>query len=316
MKQDKNHMPSKETRITVKEDALLMDFLLAKMGGMSRSSVKSLLSQRRVSANGKLETAYNFSLKAGDVVTVNHSKAAVELKYPKLRILYEDAYLIAVEKKEGLLSVATDKGNETTAFSILKDYVKKINPKNRLYVVHRIDRETSGVLLFAKNKAVQTQLQETWQQCVKRRVYVALVEGSVEKEGDSIVSWLREHQKSLKTHSSNKQDKGQQAVSHYRRLKTNETFSLLEVALETGRKNQIRVHMQLIGHPIVGDKKYASTSNPIGRLGLHARLLEFVHPVSGAVTRIESTLPRAFKAVFGKEAVPDKLRTSKAGRIK
>lgn len=278
----------KETKLTVKESAELMTFLLAKMGGMSRSSVKSMLSHRQVMVNNKITTQFNLELKPNDVVVVNSNRGNIELSHPKLRVVFEDQYLIVVDKKEGLLAVATEKDEEVTAFQILKKYVKKSHPQNRIYVVHRIDRETSGIIMFAKTKEVQLILQENWHRIVTRRIYVALVEGKMEKEQDTIVSWFTEHQKSLKIHSSNVDNGGQEAITHYRTVKSNDKFSLLEIELETGRKNQIRVHMQDIGHPIVGDKKYGAEPSVIGRMGLHARVLAFYHPITTEVVSFET----------------------------
>ena len=288
----------KETHLKVAEPIELMTFLLAKMGGMSRNSVKSLLAHRQVMVNDKVTTQFNLPLQPGDIVTVNSGRGNIELSHPKLRIIFEDAYLIVVEKKEGLLTVSTGNPDETTAFSILKNHVKKSSPQNRIYVVHRLDRETSGVIMFAKNKDVQLTLQENWHRIVTRRIYVALVEGKMEKEQDTIVTWLSENEKSLKIHSSNTDNGGQQAITHYRCVKSNDHYSLLEIELETGRKNQIRVHMQGIGHPIVGDKKYGAGVSPINRLGLHARLLAFYHPVTTEVISFETQVPRNFLNIF------------------
>lgn len=287
-----------ETTLRVTEPAELMQFLLAKMGGMSRNSVKSLLSHRQVMVNGKVTTLFNTALKAGDTVLVSSARGNIELTHPKLKIIFEDQYLIVVEKKEGLLTVSTGKSDETTAFSILKNYVKKASPQNRIYVVHRLDRETSGIIMFAKTREIQLALQENWHRVITCRVYVALVEGKVEKPKDTIVTWLTENEKSLKIHSSNVDNGGQQAVTHYRTLKTNDNFSLLEVELETGRKNQIRVHMQDIGHPIAGDKKYGSEISPIGRMGLHARVLAFIHPMSLENVTFETQMPKKFSSLF------------------
>ena len=287
-----------ETTLRVNEPAELMQFLLAKMGGMSRNSVKSLLSHRQVMVNGKVTTLFNTALKAGDTVLISSARGNIELTHPKLKVIFEDQYLIVVEKKEGLLTVTTGKSDETTAFSILKNYVKKASPQNRIYVVHRLDRETSGVIMFAKTREIQLALQENWHRVITRRVYVALVEGKVEKPEDTIVTWLTENEKSLKIHSSKVDNGGQQAVTHYRTIKSNDKFSLLEVELETGRKNQIRVHMQDIGHPIVGDKKYGSEVSPIGRVGLHARVLAFIHPMSLENVTFETHVPKIFTSVF------------------
>ncbi len=288
----------KETRFKVEEQTELMDFLLAKMGGMKRNSVKSLLSHRQVMVNECITTQYNLVLKKGDSVVVSSVRGNTELLHPKVRIIFEDPYLIVVEKKENLLTVKTDNGNELTAFSILKKHVQKSSKYNRIYTVHRLDRETSGVLVFAKSKEVQQALQQTWHTDVKKRVYVAVAEGNMEKESDTIVSWLTENEKSLKIHSSSFDNGGQQAITHYRVIKSNSDYSLLEIELETGRKNQIRVHMQSIHHPIAGDKRYGAKTNPLARLALHARILEFYHPVTRKVVKFETPVPRNFLHLF------------------
>ena len=192
----------------------------------------------------------------------------------------------------------TDNGHEMTAFSILKNHVQKASDRNRIYTVHRLDRETSGVLVFAKSHDVQQAMQAAWHTDVKRRVYVAVVEGRMEKPQDTIVSWLTEHERSLKVHSSPVDDGGQQAVTHYRVVKANDEYSLLEIEIETGRKNQIRVHMQSIGHPVAGDKRYGAKTNPIGRLALHARILDFEHPVTRQPMHFETPVPRKFLHLF------------------
>jgi len=288
----------KETRFKVSESMELMDFLLAKMGGMKRNSVKSLLSHRQVMVNEQITTQYNLMLKKGDLIVVSNARGNTELLHPKIQIIFEDPYLIVIEKKENLLTVKTDDGNELTAFSILKKHVQKSSRYNRIYTVHRLDRETSGVLVFAKSREVQLALQEKWHTDVKKRIYVAVVEGKMEKERDTIVSWLTENEKSLKIHSSSFDNGGQQAVTHYRVIKSNDNYSLLEIELQTGRKNQIRVHMQSVNHPIVGDKKYGAKTAPIGRLALHARILEFYHPVTKKVVHFETTVPRNFLHLF------------------
>ena len=290
--------PPKETRLKVTEPVELMTFLMAKMGGMSRNSVKSLLAHRQIMVNSKITTLFNQALQPNDLVTVNSGRGNIELKHPKLKIIFEDEYLIVVEKKEGLLTVIAGDTEETTAFSILKTHVKKSSPTNRIYTVRRLDRETSGVILFAKNREVQQTLQENWHRIITRRIYVAVVEGVVEKEEDTIVTWLKENEKSLKIYSSDTDYGGQQAITHYRKIKSNDKYSLLEIELETGRKNQIRVHMQGIGHPIVGDKKYGAGTSPIERLGLHARLLAFYHPVTTEIVSFETPVPRNFLNLF------------------
>ena len=298
MRKNTNYTPPpKMTRLKVSEATQLMDFLLAKMGGMSRSSVKSLLGHRQVTVNEKVVTQFDYILKAADSVVINSTRGNVELVHPKLRIIFEDSDLIVVEKKEGLLSVTTGRETETTAFLILKNYVKKSSTRNKIYTVHRLDRETSGVLVFAKHSDAQHILRDNWHEIVTKRVYVAVVEGKVEKESDRIVSWLTENEVSLKISSSRTDNGGKEAITNYRVIKSNDEFSLLEIELETGRKNQIRVHMESIGHPIVGDRKYGSTTT-IGRLALHARVLEFYHPMTSEPLHFETPVPREFLKVF------------------
>ena len=287
-----------KTRFGVGEKAELMDFLLQKMGGMSRTSVKNLLAHRQVGVNDKIVTQYNYQLVENDKVTVSSARGNIELSHPKLRILFEDSYLFVVEKKHGLLTVSTGKSDETTAFSILKNYVKKQSPKNHIYIVHRLDRDTSGVLVFAKSREIQLALQQNWHTIVRRRTYNAVVEGIILKQEDTIVSWLTENPKSLKIHSSKTDNGGQKALTHYKLIKSNEKFSLLEINLETGRKNQIRVHLQQIGHPIVGDKKYGSTVNPIGRIALHAKILDFFHPATHRPVSFQSPVPKEFMRII------------------
>ena len=290
---------SKSTTLRANTETELMQFLLDKMGGMSRTSVKLLLSRRQVQVNDHVETRYNYMLQSGDTVRIQSGIAQQELQHPKLRIIYEDDYLLVVEKREGLLTMATHReSQETTAYSILKSHLRKANPRAELYTVHRLDRETSGVLLFAKAKSIQQALQENWHQVVTQRLYSALVEGCPSPKEDTIVSWLTEHEKSLRVHSSPTDNGGQKAVTHYKVTKSNETYSLLDVQLETGRKNQIRVHMADIGHPVVGDKKYGRGISSMKRIGLHARLIEFIHPVTHRKVRFESPIPKAFLSLL------------------
>lgn len=287
------------TRFRVTETAELMQFLLAKMGGMSRNSVKSLLAHRQVQVNGQIQTQYNLPLNAGDSVIISAGKGNEELKHPKLRVVYEDNDLIVVEKKEGLLTVATERNSlETTVFSILRHYVKQSNPRNGIHTVHRLDRETSGLLVFAKSKETQEYMQTCWKNIVTQRAYVAVVEGKPAEPQGTIRTWLTENQKSKKVYSSPTDNGGQLSITHYKLLESNERYSLLRLQLETGRKNQIRVHLADMGNPVVGDKKYGSGTTPIRRIALHAYLLEFIHPVTQQKLRFESAMPKSFRLLL------------------
>ena len=300
-----------DTSFRVEAVCELMPFLLAKLGGMTRTSVKQLLSQRRVTVNAGIQTRHDTPLKAGDLVQVLQGRGNVELRHPKLRIVYEDDALIIVEKKNGLLTVPYNpKSSEMTAYSILKEYVKKQSKRNTVHVVHRLDRETSGVLVFAKSPELQEYMRTYWRQLVTKRTYVALVEGQFEQKEGTITTWLTEDPHTGMVYSSPKDDGGQKSVTHYKVIKSTILgeddqalpVSLIELNLETGRTNQIRVHMATIGHPVVGDRKYGhgNESSPIDRLCLHARVLEFVHPMTEKKVRFEASTPKEFARIFTK----------------
>ncbi|CAM4012493.1 RluA family pseudouridine synthase [Paenibacillus alkaliterrae] len=286
----------------VTETIELLPFLIKNISGAGRNVVKNILAHGQVAVNGKSTTAYNYPLQPGHTVTVSKERPKEKLPFEGLSIMFEDEHIIIIKKDAGLLSVSSDSAppNEVTAYRQLMAHVRLDNPKNRIFIVHRLDRDTSGVMLFAKSEAVQQQLQNSWQSAVQERIYVALVEGAVKKENGTITSWLKES-KTLKMYSSSYPNDGLHAVTHYKVLRASKAFSLLEVQLETGRKNQIRVHMEDIGHPVVGDKKYGSRSRAIGRLGLHARVLAFTHPITGKLVRFETEIPKLFLKPFQKE---------------
>ena len=289
----------------------LLPFLLAKMGGMTRTSIKQLLGQRRVTVNKAVQTRHDVPVYKGDTVVITSGRGNGELHHPKLSIVYEDDWLIVVEKKVGLLTVPTYPGSmETTAFSILKNYVKHQDVHNGIYVVHRLDRETSGLLVFAKTPELQEYMRTYWRQLVTKRTYVALVEGILDKKSGKITTWLTEDKRNAVVYSSPVDDGGQMAVTNYKVLKETTPpdntiadaaantlpLSLIELNLETGRTNQIRVHAQSIGHPVVGDRKYGHGNeySPVDRLCLHARVLEFIHPATEQKVHFETPIPKEF----------------------
>ena len=242
------------TIYNVTEPAELMEFLMKKMAGVSRTRVKALLSNRVVLVNNNIQTQYNFPLTPGMKVQISKDRNKHEFRHPMLKILYEDAYLIVVEKKEGLLSVATEKQKERTAQHILNEYVKRQHRNNRVFVVHRLDRETSGIMMYAKDEKTQHTLLDNWHDIVYDRRYVTIVTGDMEKDQGKVESWLTDRK--LYVSSSPVDDGGICSVTHYRTLKRANGFSLVELQLETGRKNQISVHMKTLGHPVVGDERY------------------------------------------------------------
>lgn len=299
-----------DTILRVEADMELLPFLLSKMGGMTRTSIKQLLGQRRVTVNGAIQTRHDVPVHQGDTVIISSGRGNGELHHPKLSIVYEDEWLIVVEKKVGLLTVPTYPGStETTAFSILKNYVKHQDVHNGIYVVHRLDRETSGLLVFAKTPELQEYMRTYWRQLVTKRTYVALVEGILDKKSGKITTWLTEDKRNAVVYSSPVDDGGQMAVTNYKVLKelpakgdNDIPLSLIELNLETGRTNQIRVHMQSIGHPVIGDRKYGHGNeySPVDRLCLHARILEFIHPATEQKVHFETPVPKEFLRVFRK----------------
>lgn len=298
-----------DTILKVAEPAQLMDFLIAKMGGMARSSVKQLLGQRRVKVGNAVQTRHDFVLNPGDVVTVSSGRGNTQLTHPKLKIVYEDDDLIVVNKQPGLLTVAAKPGSsETTAYSILRAYVKKQNARAGIYVVHRLDRETSGLLVFARSEELQHYMREYWRELVTERTYIALAEGVLEPREGKITTWLTEDKRNAVVYSSPVDDGGDIAITNYKTLKitndqspmtNNKCYSLVELHLETGRTNQIRVHLASKGCPVVGDRKYGHGNeySPIDRLCLHAKVLAFIHPVTEKTVRFESPVPKEFNII-------------------
>jgi len=233
------------------------------------------------------------------IVSIGGPSSKPNTDVPGLKILYEDESIIAIDKPSGLLTVGTEKEKTNTAYSMLSHYVKTENKSNKIFIVHRLDRDTSGVLVFARDTSVRDILQEYWHTENHRREYAALVCGKVEKSNGRMENWLKENA-NLQVFSSNRPDDGQHAITNWELIQQNEEFSLLKVVPETGRRNQIRVHMCDIGFPIVGDRRYGNGQNPIGRLGLHATLLAFKHPVNGKMMQFESAIPGSFTRMVKK----------------
>lgn len=285
---------NKGSYLAVTEETTLLPFLLENVKGKSRNAIKSILTRGQVSVNNKEITQHNHPLVSGDRVMIQDNKTAMsEQALVGIEILFEDDDLIVIEKEAGMLSIATDKGFEVTAHNQLMGYVKQNHPKNRIYVVHRLDKDTSGVMLFAKNEQMKKTLQENWKEIVVERMYTALVEGEVKRKEGTITSWLTES-KTFKIYSSDFDNGGKKAITHYKKIRSNKNYSLLEVHLDTGRKNQIRVHMEELGHPIVGDKKYGAHGNPLKRLGLHATTIVLIHPTTGKRLKFTSKVPKKF----------------------
>lgn len=269
-----------ETYTCEAADTALLDFLLASMPDRKRTPVKNMLRYGQVRVNGTPTTQYDMQLKPGDTVDINLTRAFQVFSHRRLKIVYEDDDILVVEKGYGLLSMGTGKSGEETAYSLLRDYLKRKDPRNKIFIIHRLDRDTSGIMMFAKTQEAKDAMQHNWNNMVLNRKYLCLVEGRVQEPEGVIRSYLVENSR-MEVYSTDDPDAGGQlAVTRYRVLADRGGYTLLEVELDTGRKNQIRVHMKDMGHPIAGDRKYGARTSPLHRLALHAATLRFVHPIT------------------------------------
>ena len=295
----KNYNNIKEYKVT--KECELLEFLLETFKSQSRNSVKSLLSSHRVSVDGAPVSQFNFKLYPEDTIIISNSPIKKKTR-SRLPIIYEDDDLIVINKPSGLLSIASDNEKSSTAYRMLSDYVQQKDKHNRVFVVHRLDEDTSGVFMIAKNVQIQQALQEHWNDIVKKRGYYAIVEGAMEKKSDTIKSYLKKNSQNL-MYSSKKAGDGQLAITHYKVMKENKKYSLLDVNIDTGRKNQIRVHLGERGHYIIGDDKYGKPANPIKRLGLHAYELDFIHPFTGKLVKFTAPMPKEFSLLMDENYV-------------
>ena len=289
----------KNTIITITHSSQLLAALIEYLPGKSRKLLKAVLRDRQVAVDGKKVGQFDYPLVAGQRVEICWQPQKQKQQAQGLEIVFEDDEIIVINKPAGLLTVATDKEKSNTAYALLSKHVKLADPKAKIFIIHRLDRETSGLLMFAKNEKTKRQIQDSWNDTIQQRTYIAVATGCVAEPRGTVVSWLTESS-ALTVYSSQNPHHGQRSVTHYRVMEKNSRYSLLEINLETGRKHQIRVHLQDLGHPVVGDKKYGTGENPIGRLGLHAQVLAFIHPVAGKICRFESPIPRAFGKLFAK----------------
>ena len=281
-------------RLVVRDAQTLLDALAALYPDSTKTTLRQLLQSGRVRVNGETEKNARRELDPGEIVEVGQKSVQPALP-PGLAILHEDDDVIVVVKSHGLLTVATERERETTAQAYLNAYLKEKGGE-RIHVVHRIDRETSGTLVFAKNFAAREALKEKFAAHDVERVYIAVIEGELDPPKGTIRSHLRER-KDLRMESVEAHPDAKLAVTHYRTIESNGAYSLLEIRLETGRKNQIRTHLAEAGHPVVGDRMYGSTVNPLGRLGLHAKVLGFDHPRTGKRLVFTVPVPKSFSAV-------------------
>lgn len=287
---------SKYIQLSVKEEMPLMEFLMKEMSGISRNRVKDLLQGHAVMVDRQLVTQYDFMLSRGQSVLVSKHKRSTELLNKFVKIIYEDKDLIVIMKSEGILSMASAPGQYCVK-TILDEYFKSRHFPCTAHVVHRLDKETSGLMVYAKNMEIRKMFEADWHNIVYDRRYVAVLCGEMEQEGGTVRSWLKDN-KAYVTYSSPTDNGGKEAITHYRRVATNGRFTLAEMRLETGRKNQIRVHMKDLGYPVAGDVKYGNGQNPVRRLALHAFRLHFYHPRTGEPMKFDTPHPTNFTRLF------------------
>jgi len=285
----------------IQNEDRLLKFLYEKIKVIPKGKIKSMLEHHQVLVNGVAITRFDYLLSKDDEVKIVKTsfKDHRFIKLP-FNILYEDDEFIVIDKPSGLLSIASDKENKRTAYRYVSDYVYNKNKHSRIYVVHRLDEDTSGVLIFSKDAKLKDALQNDWNNLVKKRGYYAIVEGRMQKKEDTLVNYLKKSGVNL-VYITHDKVNGKKAITHYKLISENRDYSLLNIDIATGRQNQIRVQLGNINHYVIGDDKYGEPSNPINRLGLHSYLLEFKHPFIDKMMRFNSPIPKEFKSLFPKK---------------
>ncbi len=286
-------LANKYTDYKVTKPCTLLEFLMTFVPGNNRTKAKKLLSMKMVYVDKVITSQFDTPLKEGQIVQIAQRGNPHDLRSKYVELVYEDAFLIVVKKATGIVSVPLPGSRETSVKSILDEYVKRRNKRFSIHTVHRLDRGTSGLMLFAKKRDVQQEFIAHWHEIITDRRYVAVVEGEMGKKSGVVTSWLSDDKKYV-VFSSPVNNGGKYAVTNYKTIKSNKDFSLVELKLETGRTNQIRVHMHDLHHTIVGDEKYGSMIDPVNRLCLHAFCLNFYHPVTKEHLKFKTDIPTEF----------------------
>jgi len=275
------------------EGALLLEYAARCLPQVSRTTLKSYLKHSQIAVNRVPVTQFDTELHVGDTVQVNTVREFHVLRNQRLKLVYEDDDVIVINKGYGLLSVGNDRVREGTAYSIVRDYVKRLDPRNKIFIVHRLDQHTSGLMMLARSEEAKERMQHNWNNMVLSRTYYCVVEGNMEEDTGTVRSYLAENSEH-QVYSVDDPEKGKLAVTRFEVIGRGRGYSLLKVSLDTGRKNQIRVHMKDLGHPIAGDRRYGARTSPIHRLALHAGTLRFVHPMTRRDMKFSTPIPSAF----------------------
>lgn len=290
----RNNKPA-YTEFSVREETTLLAFVQTALAGISRSRAKAILQGGGCRVRRTVITQHDYPLHPGDRVEISKHKQSATLNSRFVRLVYEDPQIIVVEKAIGILSMASAH-HQFCVKTVLDNYLRQSHQRCTAHVVHRLDRDTSGLLVYAKTMEAEQILENNWHNIVQDRRYVALVSGRMEQQDGTVRSWLKDN-KQYFTYSSPTDNGGKLAITHFHTLQVGESHSLVELKLETGRKNQIRVHMQDLRHPVCGDVKYGNGDDPIGRLALHAFRLHFYHPITGELLKFETPFPSNFLSV-------------------
>lgn len=305
-KNDRKKTPFKEDKIFVwdnrgEQTLPLMEFVAARRPDNKRNDIKKWMKFGHLKVNGQVTKAFDAPVAPGDVVEFNATRPFPTFRHSRIEIVYEDDDIIVINKGYGLLSVSTlSHKKEENAYEILRNYVKEVNPRNKLFIVHRLDRDTSGLMMFAKSEEAQEVLRHNWNNMILERLYVAVLEGYLENNSGYVKSRLAENSQFV-VYTTENPDEGRVAVTHYEVVGRGNGYTLAQFSLDTGRKNQIRVHAKELGHPIAGDKKYGATKSPLHRLALHARTLRFAHPITRKDMNFETPIPPKFAAAIRKQ---------------
>ena len=290
-----NNTQKQYNHYVVKEPSELLAWLMENLHD-SRTKIKATLSGKGIKVNGKIVAQFDYPLVPGMKIAVSKTKQNNQFKNHYIKLVYEDRYLVVIEKKPGILSMAAGHSSLNVK-TVLDNYFKQTRQRCQAHVVHRLDRETSGLMIYAKDKQTELALEADWHNIVFDRRYVAVLSGEVVDNEGTIANWLKDN-KAYVTYSSPVDNGGKYAVTHFHVLARTYEHSLVEFKLETGRKNQIRVHAADMGHPVCDDIKYGNGDDPLGRLCLHAFKLCFYHPINHRSMEFETELPQTFRKLF------------------
>lgn len=282
-------------KLTIKEDGTLLATAAALLPDHKPTKLKSMLKHNQLAVNGVPSRQFDLAVHAGDQLWVNFDRSFQVFSHPRIKLVYEDNDIIVVDKGYGVLSTAAGKPSDDTVYNIIKKYARGFSDKANVYVVHRLDRDTSGLMLLTRTKQARDKLISNWNNMVIERKYVAVVEGDVAQPEGTIKSFLAENPDTFEMYSTDDKKVGRLAVTKYRLLKQGKRFAMVELEIKTGRKNQLRVHMQDMGNPVSGDRKYGGHPSPINRIALHATVLSFIHPITGKAVTFNSPFPDNFK---------------------